>query len=301
MLPVVPLTKTEVRKRIMAAKRCAASPPAAEGKKVKMEEERVLQETKTLDESSRNLLDLIFSHEVIEETIKDTKKVLENLPFWPLSQTQIIKGSIILQCIEAALQGNNKQNLKNFSSKFYTTIPHNFGRKTSPVIDSTKMIEDAREKLTALGDIALLLKVDSNEVTQIDKQNLYHNFLNCKLSLLGKDTDNFRIIKTYLENTASQPTLSITDVWEVDRDGEEKRFSEHKRVKNRKLLWHGTTVSSVVAILKKGLKIRSQEGRVGKGIYFASEAYVSLKETDAVDHVRVMFLSGCPGQRGNHF
>jgi poly [ADP-ribose] polymerase 2/3/4 len=38
------------------------------------------------------------------------------------------------------------------------------------------------------------------------------------------------------------------------------------------LLWHGTNVAVVVAILKSGLRIMPHSGgRVGKGIYFASE------------------------------
>lgn len=43
-------------------------------------------------------------------------------------------------------------------------------------------------------------------------------------------------------------------------------------MKNRKLLWHGTNIAVVVAILKTGLRIMPHSGgRVGKGIYFASE------------------------------
>lgn len=50
------------------------------------------------------------------------------------------------------------------------------------------------------------------------------------------------------------------------------RFSEHKTLGNRKLLWHGTNVAVVAAILKGGLRIMPHSGgRVGKGIYFASE------------------------------
>jgi hypothetical protein len=43
---------------------------------------------------------------------------------------------------------------------------------------------------------------------------------------------------------------------------------------NRKLLWHGTNVSSVAAIMTSGLRIMpSAGGRVGKGLYFAGESY----------------------------
>ena len=50
------------------------------------------------------------------------------------------------------------------------------------------------------------------------------------------------------------------------------RFKPHQKIKNRKLLWHGTNVAVVAAILKGGLRIMPHSGgRVGKGIYFASE------------------------------
>jgi hypothetical protein len=50
------------------------------------------------------------------------------------------------------------------------------------------------------------------------------------------------------------------------------RFKVHDSIKERKLLWHGTNVAVVAAILKSGLRIMPHSGgRVGKGIYFASE------------------------------
>ena len=54
------------------------------------------------------------------------------------------------------------------------------------------------------------------------------------------------------------------------RQGE--RFKAHSELSNRRLLWHGTNVAVVVAILKSGLRIMPHSGgRVGRGIYFASE------------------------------
>ena len=50
------------------------------------------------------------------------------------------------------------------------------------------------------------------------------------------------------------------------------RFSANKNIEHRKLLWHGTNVAVIAAILKSGLRIMPHSGgRVGKGIYFASE------------------------------
>lgn len=45
-----------------------------------------------------------------------------------------------------------------------------------------------------------------------------------------------------------------------------------KDIDNRRLLWHGTSVAVVAAILKSGLRIMPHSGgRVGRGIYLASE------------------------------
>lgn len=50
------------------------------------------------------------------------------------------------------------------------------------------------------------------------------------------------------------------------------RFEEHDDLENRRLLWHGTNIAVVAAILKSGLRIMPHSGgRVGRGIYFASE------------------------------
>ena len=50
------------------------------------------------------------------------------------------------------------------------------------------------------------------------------------------------------------------------------RFQAHCKLGNRRLLWHGTNVAVVAAILTSGLRIMPHSGgRVGKGIYFASE------------------------------
>ena len=49
-------------------------------------------------------------------------------------------------------------------------------------------------------------------------------------------------------------------------------FTDAADLDNRKLLWHGTNVAVVAAILNSGLRIMPHSGgRVGKGIYLASE------------------------------
>mgnify|MGYP001793879321 CR=1 FL=1 len=58
---------------------------------------------------------------------------------------------------------------------------------------------------------------------------------------------------------------------------QEDRYKKFSSYKNKKMLWHGTSIAVAAAILKGGLRIMPHSGgRVGKGIYFASEAAKSL-------------------------
>lgn len=79
----------------------------------------------------------------------------------------------------------------------------------------------------------------------------------------------------------------------VDRKSEGKRFSVNSGIKNRRLLWHGTNVAVLVAILSSGLRIMPHSGgRVGKGVYFASENSKSAGYVGTTNsNVGFMFLN----------
>ncbi|KFQ33990.1 Poly [ADP-ribose] polymerase 3, partial [Merops nubicus] len=92
----------------------------------------------------------------------------------------------------------------------------------------------------------------------------------CQLSLLDPTSREYQLIQNYVMQTGCN--LRILNIWQVARDGEDERFKAHDIVEHRRLLWHGTNVAVIAAILKSGLRIMPHSGgRVGKGIYFASE------------------------------
>jgi len=114
---------------------------------------------------------------------------------------------------------------------------------------------------------------------------LLHYSTVCLLSHVSSQ----QIIENYVKATEDKTwrKVQLLDVWEVDRNEavrcsiycsplnyvmQDKRFGSHDHLVNRRLLWHGTNVAVVAAILKSGLRIMPHSGgRVGKGIYFASE------------------------------
>lgn len=70
------------------------------------------------------------------------------MPLGKLSKTQIAKGFEVLEEIEAAMnQKRGGSRLEELSSKFFTTIPHNFGRNRPPTINSKEIVEKKKEML----------------------------------------------------------------------------------------------------------------------------------------------------------
>ena len=108
---------------------------------------------------------------------------------------------------------------------------------------------------------------------------------------IDKNDHEYSMIEKYIHSTS--PKLKVKHLYTIDREGEKERFHEHKDLGNRKLLWHGTNVAVVCAILKTGLRIMPHSGgRVGRGLYFASEndksaGYVGTSG----DNLGIMFLN----------
>lgn len=73
---------------------------------------------------------------------------IKKMPLGKLSKMQIAKGFEVLEEIEAAMnQQRGSARLEELSSKFFTTIPHNFGRNRPPTINSKEIVEQKKEML----------------------------------------------------------------------------------------------------------------------------------------------------------
>eukprot|EP00755_Sulcionema_specki_P012476 Sspe_Gene.51506::Locus_28593_Transcript_1_1_Confidence_1.000_Length_1382::g.51506::m.51506/K10798/PARP; poly [ADP-ribose] polymerase len=130
------------------------------------------------------------------------------------------------------------------------------------------------------------------ETEETEEDELTTNFkkLKCQMRHLDTSSEEFKMIKQYTEATNSNVT--VEDAFAIDREQDLTRFKEHDGIEYRKLLWHGTNVAVVVAILKTGLRIMPHSGgRVGKGIYFASENCKSAGYTSRTNGIGYMFLA----------
>lgn len=256
-----------------------------------------------LDSHTQGLLKLIFDNDMFRDQMKKFDIDVKKMPLGKLSKGQIAKGFDVLDDIEKALKAKKpKQTLAALSSQFYTVIPHSFGRLVPPVISDDETLRAKMDMLLVLGDIEIAQSMQKEKDKKLlaEKSDVLPNpldvnygLLNCELEYLDPKSKEFKIIQTYTDSTSGgYRSAKIREVWKVGRIGEDKRFIAHDKITNRKLLWHGTNVAVVAAILKGGLRIMPHSGgRVGSGIYFASENSKSSGYVGTVGTKGIMFLN----------
>ncbi|NXJ78279.1 PARP3 polymerase, partial [Trogon melanurus] len=253
----------------------------------------------TLDKATQDLVSLIFSSDMFRDAMQTMNIDVKKMPLGNLSKQQIARGFEALEELEAALQEQPPKaaHLEDLSSRFYTIIPHNFGRARPPPINSPELLRAKKDMLLVLADIEVAQSLQAQKVEEEKEEEVAHPLdqdyalLCCQLSLLDPASREHQLIQNYVKQTGHN--LHILNIWQVARDGEDERFKAHDLLEHRRLLWHGTNIAVIAAILKSGLRIMPHSGgRVGKGIYFASEnsksaAYVRCTSKK----IGIMFLT----------
>ncbi|NXI05216.1 PARP3 polymerase, partial [Pachycephala philippinensis] len=255
----------------------------------------------TLDRATQELVSLIFSSDMFRDAMQTMNIDVKKMPLGKLSKQQIAKGFEALEELEAALREQPPQatRLEELSSRFYTIVPHNFGRARPPPINSPDLLRAKKDMLLVLADIEVAQSLQAQKVKEEEEEEKEvthpldqdYALLCCQLSLLDPTSREYQLIQTYVTQTGHK--LRILNIWQVARDGEDERFKAHDLLEHRRLLWHGTNVAVVAAILKSGLRIMPHSGgRVGKGIYFASENSKSACYVGCTSKkVGIMFLT----------
>lgn len=257
----------------------------------------------SLDAPTQSLMKLIFDNDMFKDAMKSFDIDVKKMPLGKLSKTQIAKGFECLEELEEALKKKKPKNTLNaLSSKFYTLIPHDFGRRIPPTIDNAETLRQKMDMLLVLGDIELAqeMQKEKDKMTAGKKSDrpshpldVNYELLKCDLELVDPKSKEYKILETYTDNTAGGwRSTKIKHVWKMNRHPEADRVKPHDKILNRKLLWHGTNVAVVAAILKSGLRIMPHSGgRVGRGIYFASENGKSSGYTRPAGKRGIMFLN----------
>ncbi|HSD91009.1 MAG TPA: WGR domain-containing protein [Kofleriaceae bacterium] len=248
---------------------------------------------------TQKFMDLIFDEDMFKGAMASFDIDVKKMPLGQLSKSQVEKGFEVLEDLEDAIKGKKSKSIEEVSSRFYTVIPHAFGRRVPPPIDTMELLQKKFEMLNVLGDIEIavtLQKADASKTAKLAPHPADENYakLNAELDLVDPKSSEYEMIENYIEATARAGRKpKLLNLFRLDRKGEAKRFNTHDDLDNRKLLWHGTNVAVVAAICKTGLRIMPHSGgRVGKGIYLASENGKSINYMGwATGGHGVMFLA----------
>uniref|UniRef100_A0A3Q2CG68 Poly [ADP-ribose] polymerase n=1 Tax=Cyprinodon variegatus TaxID=28743 RepID=A0A3Q2CG68_CYPVA len=255
-----------------------------------------------LDPKVYSLLELICDIKAMEECVLEMKFDTKKAPLGKLTQEQIRAGYEALKAIESCLKKKGSaRNLLEACNAFYTRIPHDFGLKPPPMIKTEQELKEKIALLEALGDIQIAVKMaqsnaDSDE-HPLDRQ---YRSLQCQLQPLDHSSNEFKLIEKYLQSTHAPThcdyTMTLLDIFSVDRGGESDSFLSH--LHNKTLLWHGSRLTNWVGILSKGLRVAPPEAPTtgymfGKGIYFADMSSKSANYCHASQSNHVGFLLLC--------
>ncbi|XP_051912547.1 uncharacterized protein LOC127594822 [Hippocampus zosterae] len=245
-----------------------------EGAKAPKVAAKKAKKTSKLPGGLQRLIDLIFDTKQINHAMKEIGYDAKKMPLGKLGESTIKDAYKVLNDLEKALKRGAKDEVKTLSSRFYSLIPHDFGRANMSnfVLDCEEKIKHKLDMLQSLSDMKITSKLlDTTEAdTDIIDQN--YKKLGCKLRPLAATEEIHNMVSTYVANTRGNYKPQIEDIFEVVREQEHKEFNS--KLGNNLLLWHGSGVANFVGILSQGLRIAPPEAPAsgylfGKGIYLA--------------------------------
>lgn len=225
----------------------------------------------------KSLLEIICDEKRMEEIMREMSYDASRTPLGKLTLKQVKEGYIALNKVSAIVSSGKKgAALLNACNDFYTKIPHNFGMKVPPIIQTQSDINEKLKMLEALMNITVAMGVINSESNKIEHPlDKYYHSLNCCFELLNYLGSEYKELEKCLKGTHG-PTHSTYEMEIIDafKCYKEQEHSSFKNFGNNLLLWHGSRITNWLGILKEGLRIAPPEAPVsgymfGKGIYFA--------------------------------
>lgn len=237
----------------------------------------------TLAKPVQSLLGLLFSQQYQQEALLSLNYDTEKMPLGKLSKGTISRGFQTLKDLAAVMNADvpDPQRIEPLSNRYYSLIPHTFGRNRPPVINTHERLKLEIELLESLSD----MKEANDMFNQANKEieNDHQSRLDRQFETLGMEemepvdgkSAEFTELVDYLVKTKGDThhvDYRVQDIFRIQRKGESEKFKSP--AKNRRLLWHGSRVTNFAGILNQGLRIAPPEAPVsgymfGKGIYLA--------------------------------
>lgn len=229
----------------------------------------------------QELIKMIFDVESMKKAMVEFEIDLQKMPLGKLSKRQIQSAYALLTEVQQAVSDSVPESqILDLSNRFYTLIPHDFGMKKPPLLNSLDYIQAKVQMLDNLLDIEVAYSLLRGGAQDSDHDPIDINYekLKTKIEVVDKSTQEAEVIMQYVKNTHAAThntyTLDVQEIFKINREGERQRFRPFEELHNRQLLWHGSRTTNYAGILSQGLRIAPPEAPVtgymfGKGVYFA--------------------------------
>ncbi|KAG8690265.1 hypothetical protein FRC11_012818, partial [Ceratobasidium sp. 423] len=280
----------------------------------------------TLHELVQDACRLIFNKDVMNAHLLAMKYDANKLPLGKMSKTTILNGFAALKklsevidnpsgALAQELGGRNKA-CAELSGRYYSVIPHDFGRNKPIIIDNNDTLKRELELVDSLGDMSLTAslmapKKKIKATHELDSQLASLDLLSMDVvdskssefaSVLRYSQDTYNGIGSCYSNGGGQRKANVHALFRIERKGERERWVSGGWDKvdagQRLLLWHGSRSTNFAGILKQGLRIAPPEAPVtgyefGKGVYFGDMLAISANYTHCYQSAGMGLLLLC--------
>lgn len=232
--------------------------------------------------ATQRLMELIFNENHFNSVLEEIGYNSDKLPLGKLGQSTLKTGFEHLQELASLIKHpslaqnkyskSQKEMIEDFSNKYYSTIPHVFGRSRAPMIDNNDLLRKEVAMLDTLTDMEVANSImnvndkakDSGSVSLLDKR--FQDLKLKEMTPLEHKSKEYKELSKYLIESSSTGhglKYRLEDIFRIERPGELERFDKSKfakvKDKNRLLLWHGSRTPNYSGILSQGLRIAPPE------------------------------------------
>ncbi|CAJ2507129.1 Uu.00g083150.m01.CDS01 [Anthostomella pinea] len=250
-----------------------------------------------LDIATQRLMELIFNENHFNSVLEEIGYNSDKLPLGKLGKASLQSGFEQLKELASLIKhpslAKNKYDkdrgevIEEWTNKYYSTIPHAFGRNRPPLIDNDDLLRKEVAMLDTLTDMEVANTImrahdtKSKDAASVNRLDAHFRGLQLKeLQALDHKSAEYKELQTYLIDSSHSShglRYRLQDIFRVERPGEHERFEKSRKTlkdSRRLLLWHGSRTTNYGGILSQGLRIAPPEAPVsgyafGKGVYLA--------------------------------
>lgn len=277
-----------------------------------------------LSKPLQDLMSFIFNPEHFVSAMASMSYDAKKLPLGKLSDRTLKTGFSILKELSEIIADPTLAQTRyemayapateDLSNRYFTTIPHVFGRNRPPVINTDAQIKTEIELLEALTDMDVANEImkesrEADEINQLDRQ--FQSLGMEEMTRLDHKSTEFTELASYLSNSRGAThylNYKVIDIFRIERKGENDRFISSPYAKlaksDRRLLWHGSRSTNFGGILSQGLRIAPPEAPVngymfGKGVYLADTSSKSANYCCPYNSANMGLLLLCDVELGD--